>query len=139
MTVFASAEALCGANGRDLGWSDPVVVTAADVEAFARATGGSDAHADMVPPMLLLAVTNRLLPSLLRVDSSAGINYGTGAVRFLAPGRVGDSLRMHAALATAEPVAGGVQAVVQLTLEVTGSDGASTIACTVEAISRYVD
>ena len=148
-TVFAVPDDLLEAVGRDLGTSDWVTVTQERVDQFSEATqtwqwihepgpradagpfGGPISHG-----YLTLSMVNEMLPQLIAVPgASAGVNYGTGRVRFPAPVPVGARLRGHGTLTAAEPVAGGVQATVQVTIEVEGNDKP---ACVVETLSRFL-
>jgi acyl dehydratase len=80
-------------------------------------------------------MVNLFLPELLEVRGmSMGVNYGCGKVRFPAPVKVGSRIRAVGKLQSAEPVAGGVQAVTVVTIEVEGQDRPG---CVVETISRY--
>jgi acyl dehydratase len=123
-----SLDDLRAAVGTDLGTSPWVEVTHAAVVQFDAATGGG-------PEYLALALTNRVLPEIVTVDASAGLNVGTGQVRF--PGRLsaGDHVRGQATLVSCTEVEGGVQTVMRVTLEV---DGRREPACVVDAVSRWL-
>jgi acyl dehydratase len=85
---------------------------------------------------LTLALTNLFLPQLLVVDNiSMGVNYGVNKVRFPSPVIVGSSIRASGVVSAATEVAGGVQAVVTLTVEI---EGGAKPACVVESISRFL-
>lgn len=148
-TVFASPDELLDAVGRDLGSSDWLEVTQERVDQFSEATrtwqwihepgeradagpfGGPISHG-----YLTLSLVNWMLPQLIEVQgASLGVNYGTGRVRFPAPVPVGARIRGHGALTAAEPVRGGVQATVRVTVEVEGNDKP---ACVVDTLSRYL-
>jgi acyl dehydratase len=126
--VRLTLDDLRAAVGTDLGTSPWVEVTHAAVAQFDAATGGG-------PEYLALALTNRVLPEIVIVDASAGLNVGTDQVRF--PGRLtaGDRVRGQATLVSCTEVNGGVQTVMRLTLEV---DGRSDPACVVDAVSRWL-
>jgi acyl dehydratase/ubiquinone/menaquinone biosynthesis C-methylase UbiE len=62
------------------------------------------------------------------------INYGLNRVRFPAPARVGDRLRLGLAVGEVEHVGGGVQVVFEATFEVEGQDKP---ACVAQVIFRY--
>ena len=119
---------LRAAVGTDLGTSGWVAVTATMVGQFDAATGGG-------PEYLALALTNRVLPDIVSVDASAGLNVGTDQVRFPGPLAAGDRVRGRAALVSCTEVNGGVQTVMRVTLEV---EGRADPACVVDAVSRWL-
>ncbi|HMG43651.1 MAG TPA: dehydratase [Acidimicrobiales bacterium] len=122
-----------GAVGRDLGATDWVEVTPAQVDDYVAATGDSDGD---VPPLLLLALTNLFMPQLFAVDDAAmGVNYGTGEVRFPAPAAVGTRVRARAELVACDDVRGGIQTTVRITVEAEGVDAP---VCVVDALSRWL-
>lgn len=61
-------------------------------------------------------------------DATASINYGTNKIRFPAAVPVGSRLRGRLVLLGAEPVSGGVQASLRVTMEVEGSDKPACVA-----------
>jgi acyl dehydratase len=148
-TVFATPDELLGAVGRELGTSDWVEIDQARIDGFADATGDHQwIHVDPVQAAegpfgatiahgyLTLALTNQFLPEIVRVDGvSMGINYGTNKVRFPQPVVVGSRVRGSATLTAAEEIAGGVQAVITIVVEI---EGAEKPACIVESVSRFL-
>ena len=133
--TFATPDELLGAVGRQLGTTGWATLEAADVRRFVEATA-TPAVGSAVPPLMLLSLTNRFLPDLLKVPgASNGVNYGTGSVRFPAEVRAGDRLRASARLCEAAEVPGGVQTTVEITIEV---DGSEQPACVVESLSRWM-
>ena len=66
---------------------------------------------------------------------SMGINYGVNKVRFPNPVTVGSRVRGHGAITEATEIAGGVQVIVSLTVEIENS---TKPACVVESISRFL-
>ena len=148
-TVFDSPDALLTAIGDDLGASEWVTVEQDRIDGFADATGDHqwihvDPEAAAAGPFgatiahgyLTLALTNQFLPEIVRVDNvSMGINYGVNKVRFPQPVVVGSRVRGHAVLASADEIAGGVQAVITITVEIEGSEKP---ACIVESVSRFL-
>jgi len=64
-----------------------------------------------------------------------GINYGLNRVRFPAPVRVGQKIRLSATLAAVEDVPGGVQVTVDCVVEADGSDKP---ACVAQAVFRIL-
>ena len=150
-TVFASPDDLLGAVGDHLGHSDWVTVDQGRIDMFAEATGDHqwihvDPQAAAEGPFgatiahgyLTLALTNLLLPQIVRVDGiSMGINYGVNRVRFPQPVLVGSRLRASATLTSAEELPGGagVQTVITAAVEV---EGQAKPACVVESVSRFL-
>jgi len=129
-TVFTSLDEVRAAVGRRLGVSDWLEITPDRLERFAAATGDHD-HG-----YLALALTNLFLPQIVEVrGASLGVNYGTGAVRFLAPLLAGSRVRGTAELVACDEVPGGVQARIRITVELEGVDEP---ACVVESLSRWL-
>ena len=150
-TVFVSPDELLGAVGRHLGHSEWVDVDQSRIDMFADATGDHqwihvDPEAAAAGPFgatiahgyLTLALTNLLLPQIVRVDGiSMGVNYGVNRVRFPQPVVVGSRLRASAVLTAADELPGGagVQTVITITVEV---EGQAKPACVVESVSRFL-
>ena len=148
-TVFASPDDLLAAVGTELGSSDWVAIQQDRIDGFADATDDHqwihvDPEAAAAGPFgstiahgyLTLALTNRFLPQIVRVDGvSMGINYGVNKVRFPQPVPVGSRVRGHATLTHAEEIDGGVQAVITMTVEI---EGGTKPACIVESVSRFL-
>jgi acyl dehydratase len=131
-TVFANLDALQAAAGRHLGHSDWLEITTGRMADFARATGGGEDAVNF----LVLALSNYFLPQIIEVRGiSMGINYGTNEIRFPMPVHPGSRVRAGAELVAAEPVTGGVQAHIRVTIEIEGEDQP---ACVVESLSRYL-
>ncbi len=127
---------LAGVAGTLAGPTPWLTVGADEVAAFRRAARDAASAQSGVPPLMLLALTNRFLPQLLAVeDSSSGVNYGTGPVRFAAPVPVGSRLRGRAEVVDVAEIPGGYQATVRVTEDVEGRDEP---ACVAETISRYL-
>jgi acyl dehydratase len=132
VTVFANLDALQAGAGRHLGYSEWLEITPRRVDDFARATGGGE---DAVS-FLVLALSNYFLPQIIEVGGiSMGINYGANEIRFPMPVHAGLRLRAGAQLADAEPVSGGVQAHIRITIEI---EGEKQPACVIESLSRYL-
>ena len=104
MISFATLDELRGAAGRHLGWTDWMEITQERVNLFADATGDhqwihvdvdrANAESPFGGPIahgfLTLSLSNLFLPQLIEVPgASAGVNYGTGKVRFPSPVPVG--------------------------------------------------
>ena len=72
---------------------------------------------------------------MLKVEgTSFGVNYGCNKVRFPSPVPVGSALRMGAAIAAVDDVAGGVQVTIDLTFEVRDAPKPS---CVAQVVYRY--
>jgi acyl dehydratase len=149
-TVFESLDEVRAAVGRHLGWSDWLTIDQARVDLFAAATGDHQwIHVDpdraardspfggpIAHGYLTLALSNLFLPQIVEVRGvSAGVNYGTGRVRFPAPVPVGARVRAGAELTAVDEVPGGVQTTMTITVEV---DGAGKPACVIESLSRWL-
>jgi acyl dehydratase len=149
-TVLKGIDGVMAAVGNDLGCSDWIEIDQDRVDLFADATGDHQwIHVDPVRAeagpfggpiahgYLTLALSNLFLPQIVDVQGfSSGVNYGTGKVRFPAPVRVGSRLRGRAELVEAAEIAGGVQTVMQVTIEI---EGETKPACVIEAISRFLE
>lgn len=146
--ILAHPDALLDLIGSDLGTSDWVEISQSDVDAFARATKDDQwIHVDperaaagpfghtIVHGYMTLAMLVPLLHNTFEVEGVAmGINYGLNKVRFPAPTPVGSRVRVHAELVGAERVSGGVQAVVDATVE---AEGVDKPVCVAQSIVRY--
>jgi acyl dehydratase len=150
MTTFESLDDLRAAVGTHLGWTDWVEIDQARVDLFAEATGDHQwIHVDVeraraespfggpiAHGYLTLALSNLFLPQLIAVPAaSAGVNYGTGRVRFPAPVPVGSRVRGGAEIASVEEVPGGLQTTITITIEV---EGDTKPACVIESLSRWM-
>ena len=150
MISYATLDELRGAAGQHLGWTDWIDITQDQVNLFADATGDHQwihvdvARANAESPFggpiahgyLALALSNRLLPELLQVPgASAGVNYGTGKVRFPSPVPVGSRIRGGAEVTAVEEISGGVQTTITITIEV---EGGTKPACVIESLSRWL-
>ena len=149
-TVFATLHELRAAAGRHLGWTAWVDITQERVNLFADATGDHQwihvdvARATAESPFggpiahgyLTLALSNLFLPQLIEVPAaSAGINYGTGRVRFPSPVPVGSRVRGGAEITAVDDIAGGLQTTITITIQVEGQDKP---ACVIESLSRWL-
>jgi acyl dehydratase len=138
---------LPGLVGQEVGVSDWVEISQERVNQFAEATGDHQwihvdverATREMGGPIahgyLTLSLAPVFLGEVLQVEGiSMGVNYGCNKVRFPSPVMVGSRLRVGAAVAEVEDVAGGVQVVLDLTLECEGSTKPS---CVAQVVYRY--
>jgi acyl dehydratase len=148
---FASLDELRHAAGRHLGWTDWLEITQERVNLFAEATGDHQwIHVDVerataespfggpiAHGYLTLSLSNLFLPQLIAVPgASAGVNYGTGKVRFPSPVPVGGRVRGGAEITAVEDIAGGVQTTIVITIEV---ESAEKPACVIESLSRWME
>jgi acyl dehydratase len=134
--------------GTHLGYSEWLRIDQTRVNLFADATddhqwihvdperakdgpfGGAIAHG-----YLTLSLVPALLKGVLIVEGmSMGINYGCNKVRFPSPVPVDANLRLGAAVAEVEDVTGGVQVVLDVTLE---CEGAKKPSCVAQVVYRY--
>jgi acyl dehydratase len=148
--TYDSLDDLRAAAGQHLGWTEWLDITQDRVDQFADATGDHQwIHVDVerataespfggpiAHGYLTLALSNLFLPQLIAVPAaSAGVNYGTGRVRFPAPVPAGSRVRGGAEISTVEEIPGGVQTTITITIEV---EGGTKPACVIESISRWL-
>jgi hypothetical protein len=134
--VLDGLGAVRAAEGRHLGGSAWLEVGAESVNRFLASTGAEPHEpSTSVPADLLLALTNRFLPTIVEVRGvSMGVNYGVDALRFGPAVPVGSRIRASAALVEVIDVAGGVQTRMRLTVE---AEARSEPVCVLDALSRY--
>jgi acyl dehydratase len=134
--------------GTHLGYSEWHRIDQERIDLFAEATGDHQwIHVDperaksgpfgtaIAHGYLTLSLAPVLLGEVLVVEGvSMGVNYGCNKVRFPAPVPVGSNLRLGVAVAGVEAVSGGVQVVIDLTLETEGSTKPS---CVAQVVFRY--
>jgi len=147
-TTVQGIEAFKDLVGTHLGYGEWHVIDQATVDLFADATGDHQwIHVDperaasgpfggpIAHGYLTLSLAPVFLGEVLQVEGiSMGVNYGCNKVRFPSPVMVGSRLRVGAAVAEVEDVAGGVQVVLDLTLECEGSTKPS---CVAQVVYRY--
>ncbi|NLY93184.1 MAG: MaoC family dehydratase [Myxococcales bacterium] len=150
MPAFETPQSLLAAQGQDLGHSEWLEITQERINQFADATGDHQwIHVDVeraktgpfgapiAHGFLTLSLTSLFLPELLSVEkASMGVNYGMNRVRFPSPVKVGSRIRGVGKLLAAEEIKGGVQATIEITVEI---EGASKPACVVEFLARFYD
>ena len=150
MISFATLDELRDAAGRHLGWTDWIDITQERVNLFADATGDHQwIHVDVdrakaespfggpvAHGFLTLSLSNLFLPQLIEVrGASAGVNYGTGKVRFPSPVPVGCRVRGGAVITGVDDIPSGVQTTIAITVQVEGQEKP---ACVIESISRWL-
>ncbi|HEU5296945.1 MAG TPA: MaoC family dehydratase [Burkholderiaceae bacterium] len=133
--------------GEELALGDWVTVDQATIDKFAEATGDHQwIHVDPVRAAegpfgttiahgyLTLSLLPRLAESALKIDDvRMGVNYGLNRVRFPAPVPAGSRIRARLQLLTYEPIDGGAQLVMGVTMEREGGDKP---VCVAETVSR---
>lgn len=148
MTTKIAYEELATLVGADLGYTDWREVTQSRVNTFADAAddhqwihtdperaaegpfGGPIAHG-----FLTLSLLIPMWVELLDVtDVTTKINYGLDKVRFPAPVKVGDRIRMTATIAELIEVPGGVQIAVDVVIEI---DGGAKPAVVARSLQRF--
>jgi acyl dehydratase len=126
---------------------DWLTVDQAMIDKFADATGDHQwIHVDkeraakgpfgttVAHGYLTLSLLPKLAESALQVDDvRMGVNYGLNRVRFPAPVPSGSRIRARLKLLAYEPIDGGAQLVMQVTMEREGSDKP---VCVAETVSR---
>ena len=147
MRTFPRLQDLQDLVGQDIGQSDWLTVTQERIDLFAEATGDHQwIHVDVAranagpfgAPIAHGFLTLSLLPVLFQTgftvdDVKMGINYGLNRVRFISPVRVGSRVRGAFKLQAYEPLPGGAQLTVQVTIELEGSNKP---ACVAESLTQ---
>ena len=133
--------------GQHIGDSEWITVDQERVNLFAKATGDAQwIHVDPVRaaagpfgvPIAHGFLTLSLLPEMFASafevrDARMGVNYGLNRVRFPAPVPVGSRLRGKFVLTAYEPLEGGAQMTVEVTME---REGSAKPVCVAESIGR---
>ncbi|MBK7529415.1 MaoC family dehydratase [Piscinibacter sp.] len=147
MRSFATLEEFGALIGQTVASSDWITVTQERIDEFARATGDHQwIHIDPVRaaagPFGATIAHGFLTLSLLPVMAESaiefanvrmGVNYGLNKVRFPAPVPVGSRLRGHFKLTAFEPIDGGAQITMEVTME---REGSTKPVCVAESLSR---
>ena len=133
--------------GEQLAVGDWVTVDQATIDKFAEATGDHQwIHVDperakdgpfgttIAHGFLTLSLLPKLAESALKIDDvRMGVNYGLNRVRFPAPVPAGSRIRARMKLLAYEPIDGGAQLVMEVTMEREGGDKP---VCVAETVSR---
>jgi acyl dehydratase len=133
--------------GQELGISDWLEVTQAEIDKFAEATGDHQwIHVDVdkasqtpfggtiAHGYYTLSLAPRFSYELYTIENVAfALNYGANKVRFPSPLKVGAKVRMRATLSNVEDVAGGVQITTTCTFE---TEGGEKPVCVAETLTR---
>ena len=147
MRTFQLAD-LAALEGQEIGRSDWVVVAQSNIDLFAQATGDAQwIHVDparaaagpfgttVAHGFLTLSLLSRLFAeAVVFADVRMSLNYGLNRVRFPSPVPVGSRLRAACVLDKFEPIAGGAQMTVTITIE---RDGGAKPACVAEWVTRH--
>jgi acyl dehydratase len=147
MKSFEHLADLQGRVGEEVGVSDWITVDQRRIDAFADATGDHQwIHVDPVRAaagpfgvtvahgFLTLSLLPEMAASAFEVkDTRMGVNYGLNRVRFPAPVPSGSRLRGRFKLLGYEPIEGGAQVTVEVSME---REGGSKPVCVAESVGR---
>ncbi|MEO6407320.1 MAG: MaoC family dehydratase [Burkholderiaceae bacterium] len=147
MRTFEHLSELAGLVGQEIGVSDWITVDQARIDGFAEATGDRQwIHIDsgraaagpfgttIAHGFLTLSLLPEMGASAMTVtDTRMGVNYGLNRVRFTAPVPVDSRLRGQFKLIAFEPIEGGAQLTMQVTMQREGSDKP---VCVAESLAR---
>ncbi|NLJ53430.1 MAG: MaoC family dehydratase [Intrasporangiaceae bacterium] len=134
--------------GKDLGYTDWFEVTQERIDTFADATGDHQwIHTDparaadgpfgatIAHGFLTLSLFIPLWVELLDVQGvETKVNYGLDKVRFVSPVPAGSRIRLTATITELTEIAGGVQIVVDATIEL---EGAAKPAVAIRSLQRF--
>ena len=147
MRTFDKVTDLQALVGQVVATSDWITVTQARIDQFAQATGDHQwIHIDPVRAaagpfgttiahgFLTLSLLPEMGASAMEVlDTKMGVNYGLNRVRFPAPVPSGSRLRGHFKLLAYEPIDGGAQLTMEVTME---REGSPKPVCVAESVAR---
>jgi acyl dehydratase len=147
MRTFETLAELQSLVGQDIAESDWITVDQSRIDRFADATGDHQwIHVDpqraaagpfgttVAHGFLTLSLLPEMAASAFEVRGSRmGVNYGLNRVRFPAPVPVNSRLRGRFKLQSFEPIDGGVQMVMEVTME---REGSAKPVCVAESIVR---
>jgi acyl dehydratase len=133
--------------GQDIGLSGWIEVDQRRIDQFADATGDHQwIHVDparaaagpfkttIAHGFLTLSLLPEMFASAFEVgDTRMGVNYGLNRVRFPAPVPVGSRLRGSFKLMAYEPLDGGAQLTIEVTME---REGSTKPVCVAESLTR---
>ncbi len=147
MKTYALAD-LATLQAQEIGRSGWLVVEQSNIDQFAQATRDEQwIHVDparaaagpfgttVAHGFLTLSLLSHLFSDAVAFeDVRLSINYGLNRVRFPSPVPVGSRLRALCVLDEFEPIAGGAQLTVTITLE---REGGAKPACVAEWVTRH--
>ena len=149
--TISSLEELGQWVGKEVATSDWLTVDQDRIDRFADATGDRQwihvdpARAKAESPfgttiahgyLTLSLIPHMMMETLDLQGGRMSINYGLNRVRFAAPVRSGDRIRMRFTLAELEDIPGGIQLTWHALIEIEGSHKP---ACVAEMIARRYD
>lgn len=148
--MFQTLSELAACTGQAVATTDWLTITQAQVDQFAHATHDLQwIHVDperarqgpfgapIAHGFLTLSLLSKFFEMALHVNGvRMGVNYGLNKVRFPAPVPVGSRLRAHLTLLQAEPIAGGLQLLWNVTVEREGGDKP---VCVAESLARLYE
>jgi acyl dehydratase len=134
--------------GRELGPTPWRQITQDQVDLFAEATGDHQwIHVDrqraadsplggtIAHGHLTLSLLPSFLSEMVQVEGMAmKVNYGLNRVRFPTPLPVGSRVRARARVDRADPIPGGVEVEIAVTVEI---EGREKPACVAQSLGRY--
>ena len=149
MRTFAHLADLAALQGQEIGASDWITVTQSSIDLFAQATGDAQwIHVDparaaagpfgttVAHGFLTLSMLSEMFAaSIAFTDVRMSLNYGLNRVRFPSPVPVDSRLRAVCVLDTFEPIAGGAQITVTVTIE---REGGAKPACVAEWVTQHL-
>jgi acyl dehydratase len=147
MNTYVSLDEFAARVGQEVGLSDWITVTQARIDQFAAATGDHQwIHVDperakqgpfgttIAHGFLTLSLLPEMADSAIALQGvRMGVNYGLNKVRFPAPVPAGSRVRGRFRLLACEPIEGGFQVTMEVTMEREGSDKP---VCVAESLSR---
>ena len=147
MRTFATLAEMQALVGTEIGLSEWVTVSQERIQLFAEATNDHqwihlDAERAAAGPFgstiahgfLTLSLLPEMSASAFAVEGTRmGVNYGLNRVRFPAPVPSGSRLRGRFKLLAYEPLEGGAQLTVQVTME---REGSEKPVCIAESLAR---
>jgi acyl dehydratase len=145
--TYETLDALKTKIGQSIGQSDWIDIPQSRIQQFADATDDHQwIHLDVErakagPFKSTIAhgfLTLSLLPAMMNsayriAEVGMGVNYGLNRVRFPAPVPAGGRVRGNFKLLSCEPIPGGAQTTVEVTIEL---EGASKPVCIAESVGR---
>jgi acyl dehydratase len=144
---FPTLESLRARVGEHLATSDWITVTQQRIDQFAEATGDHQwIHVDPVRAAagpfgatiahgyLTLSLLPEMAANAMAIDDvRMSVNYGLNKVRFMAPVPSGSRVRGQLRLKAFDPIAGGAQVTMEVTIE---REGADKPVCVAETVAR---
>ena len=147
MRSFEKLADLQSLIGQEVGESEWILVDQQRINLFADATGDHQwIHVDPVRAasgpfgttvahgFLTLSLLPEMFASAFEIrDTRMGVNYGLNRVRFTAPVPVNSRLRARFKLLAYEPIEGGAQCTIEVTME---REGSPKPVCIAESLTR---